>query len=60
MGKKAMQKLNNRTLALLVLLGVILLLITNPNGLISTLSVIQSVVFIILGCVATLYLWKRL
>lgn len=55
-----MQKLNNRTLALLVLLGVIILLIINPNGLLSTLGVIQSVVFIILGCVATLYLWKRL
>ena len=55
-----MRKLDNRTLALLVLLGVIILLIINPNGLLATLSVIQSVVFIILGCVATLYLWKRL
>ena len=55
-----MRKFDNRTLALLVLLGVIILLILNPNGLMATLSVIQSVVFIVLGCVATLYLWKRL
>ena len=55
-----MRKLDNRTLALLILLGIIILLIINPNGLMATLGVIQSVVFIILGCVATLYLWKRL
>lgn len=55
-----MPKLDNRTLALLVLLGIVIMLILNPNGVIATLSVIQSVVFIILGCVATLYLWKRL
>jgi hypothetical protein len=55
-----MPKLDNRTLSLLVLLGVVFILIINPAGLMSMLSVVQSIVFIVLGCVATLYLWKRL
>ncbi|MBA3873127.1 MAG: hypothetical protein ABI970_10215 [Chloroflexota bacterium] len=55
-----MNRLNNRTLALLVLLGFIIVIILNPNGLIYTLNVIQSLVIIVLGIVATLYLWKRM
>jgi hypothetical protein len=53
-------KLNNRTLALGVLLAFVILLILNPNGLMYTLNVIQSLVIIVLGIVATLYLWKRM
>ena len=52
--------LNNRTLALGVILAFILLLILNPNGLMYTLGVIQSLVIIVLGIVATMYLWKRM
>ena len=55
-----MNYLNNRTLALLVALGFIIVIILNPNGLIYTLNVIQSLVIIVLGIVATLYLWKRM
>lgn len=55
-----MNHLNNRTLALLVLLGFIIVIILNPNGLIYTLNVIQSLVIIVLGIVATMYLWKRM
>jgi len=55
-----MRTLNNRTLALLVLLGFIIVIILNPNGLIYTLNVIQSIVIIVLGIVATMYLWKRM
>ena len=53
-------KLNNRTLALGVLLAFVILLILNPNGLMYTLGVIQSLVIIVLGIVATMYLWKRM
>jgi hypothetical protein len=53
-------KLNNRTLALGVLLAFVILLILNPNGLMYTLNVVQSLVIIVLGIVATLYLWKRM
>lgn len=53
-------KMDNRTISLVVLLAFILLLILNPNGLMYTLNVIQSLVIIVLGTVATLYLWKRL
>ena len=55
-----MPKLDNRTLRWLVALGLILVIILNPNGLTYTLNVIQSLVIIVLGIVATLYLWKRL
>jgi len=55
-----MKQLNNRTLALLVLLGFIIVIILNPNGLIYTLNIIQSLVIIVLGIVATMYLWKRI
>jgi hypothetical protein len=53
-------KLNNRTLALGVILAFIVLLILNPNGIMYTLGIIQSLVIIVLGIVATLYLWKRM
>ncbi len=53
-------QLNNRTLALVVLLAFILLLIINPNGLTYTLNIMQSLVIITLGIVATMYLWKRM
>ncbi len=53
-------QLNNRTLSLVVLLAFILLLIINPNGLTYTLNIIQSLVIITLGIVATMYLWKRM
>ncbi len=53
-------RLNNQTLALGVLLAFVILLIINPNGLMYTLGVIQSVVIIVLGIVATMYLWKRM
>ena len=53
-------KLDNRTLGLGVVLAFIVLLILNPNGLMYTLSVLQSLVIIVLGVVATLYLWKRM
>lgn len=55
-----MRNLDNRTLGLIVLLGVIGLLILRPDSLVYSLDVILRVVFIILGIVATLYLWKRL
>lgn len=55
-----MRRLDNRTLMLIVVLAFLVLLIINPNGLMFTLGAIQSVVIIILGIVATLYLWKRL
>ena len=55
-----MKQLNNRTLARLVLLGFIIVIILNPNGLIYTLNIIQSLVIIVLGIVATMYLWKRI
>lgn len=55
-----MNQLNNRTLSLIVLLAFIVLLIINPNGLTYTLNIIQSLVIITLGIVATMYLWKRL
>ena len=55
-----MGQINNRTLALVVLLAFILLLIINPNGLMYTLGIIQSLVIITLGIVATMYLWKRM
>lgn len=53
-------KLDNRTIGLGVLLAFVVLLILNPNGLIYTLNVIQSLVIIVLGVVATMYLWKRM
>lgn len=53
-------KLDNRTLGLIVIVGILLVLAINPGSLLTTLSLIQTVVFIILGIVATLYLWKRL
>ncbi len=53
-------KLDNRTLALGVLLAFVILLIINPNGLMYTLNVLQTVVIIVLGIVATMYLWKRM
>ncbi len=53
-------KLDNRTIGLVVLLAFVVLLILNPNGLIYTLNVIQSLVIIVLGVVATMYLWKRM
>ena len=53
-------KLNNRTLALGVILAFIVLLILNPNGIMYTLGIIQSLVIIVLGIVATMYLWKRM
>lgn len=53
-------KLDNRTIGLAVLLAFVVLLILNPNGLIYTLNVIQSLVIIVLGVVATMYLWKRM
>jgi hypothetical protein len=55
-----MRRLDNRTLALLVALGFVIILILNPNGLIYTLNVIQTLVIIVLGIVATIYLWKRM
>ncbi|MBN8619470.1 MAG: hypothetical protein J0L63_11230 [Anaerolineae bacterium] len=55
-----MSRLDDRTLLLLIVLGTILLLIINPDGIRYALDVIQSVVIIVLGIVATLYLWKRL
>lgn len=55
-----MHQLNNRTLALIVLLAFIVLLIINPSGLMFALGTIQSIVIITLGIVATMYLWKRM
>lgn len=55
-----MRQVNNRTLALIVLLAFVVLLIINPNGLTYTLNIIQSLVIITLGIVATMYLWKRM
>lgn len=45
-------------IVIVVLLAVVMLL--QPGWLLSVLSIIQSVVFIALGMVATAYLWKRL
>ena len=53
-------KLDNRTLALGVILAFVVLLILNPNGIMYTLGIIQSLVIIVLGIVATMYLWKRM
>jgi len=53
-------RLDNRTLTLGVILAFVILLILNPNGLMYTLGVIQSLVIIVLGIVATMYLWKRM
>ena len=53
-------KLNNRTLALGIVLAFVVLLILNPNGIMYTLGIIQSLVIIVLGIVATMYLWKRM
>jgi len=53
-------RLNNRTLALGVVLAFVVLLILNPNGIMYTLGIIQSLVIIVLGIVATMYLWKRM
>jgi hypothetical protein len=53
-------QLNNRTLALGVILAFVVLLILNPNGIMYTLGIIQSLVIIVLGVVATMYLWKRM
>lgn len=55
-----MSRLDNRTLALGVILAFIILLILNPNGLMYTLNVLQTLVIIVLGVVATMYLWKRM
>ena len=53
-------RLDNRTLALGVVLAFVVLLILNPNGIMYTLGIIQSLVIIVLGIVATMYLWKRM
>ena len=53
-------RLDNRTLALGVILAFVVLLILNPNGIMYTLGIIQSLVIIVLGIVATMYLWKRM
>jgi hypothetical protein len=42
----------------IILLAVVMLL--QPGWLLSVLGIIQSIVFIALGIVATAYLWKRL
>ena len=55
-----MPRFDNRTLAMLLVLSVVLLLILNPGGIMFALGVIQSIVIIILGVVATMYLWKRM
>jgi len=53
-------RLDNRTLALGIVLAFVVLLILNPNGIMYTLGIIQSLVIIVLGVVATMYLWKRM
>lgn len=55
-----MMRLDNRTLVLVALILFFVILIVNPGGINALLATIQSIVFIALGIVATLYLWKRL
>ncbi len=50
----------NRTLALIAVIGIALLTLFNANWLLQILGIIQSVVFITLGIVAIMYLWKRM
>lgn len=51
---------NNRTVALLAVALVAVVMILNPNWLVYALGIVQSIVIIVLGIVATVYLWKRL
>lgn len=53
-------RFDNRTLTLMALILLLAVLILNPGGINALLGTIQSIVFIALGTVATLYLWKRL
>jgi hypothetical protein len=51
---------DKRTLLIIAISAVALVMILNPNWLMYALGVIQSVAIIVLGIVATIYLWKRL
>lgn len=53
-------QLSNRTLAMVAVIAVALLMIVNPQWLSYSLGIIQSIVVIVLGILATAYLWKRM
>lgn len=50
----------DRTWLVIVILLVGAAILFQPGWLLSILSMIQSLVIIVLGSVATVYLWKRL
>jgi hypothetical protein len=51
---------DNRTLALIAVIGVAAVLILNPNWLTYALNIIQSIVIIVLGITAIQFLRKRM
>jgi hypothetical protein len=51
---------DNRTVLVIAIAIVAVVMILNPGWLLSVLGIVQSVVIIVLGIVATVYLWKRL
>ena len=51
---------DNRTVALIAVVAVAAVMLLNPNWLAYALSTIQSIVIIVLGIVAIMYLWKRM
>ncbi len=50
----------DRTWLVVVIILLAAIILLQPNWLLSVLGIIQSIVFIALGIVATAYLWKRL
>jgi hypothetical protein len=55
-----MKRGDNRTLIIVAIIVLATVMILNPNWLMYALGTIQSIVIIVLGIVATIYLWKRL
>jgi hypothetical protein len=51
---------DNRTILLILIVAVALVMLLNPGWLRSVLDTVQSIVIIVLGIVATAYLWKRM
>jgi len=51
---------DNRTVALIAVIAVAAVMLLNPNWLRYALDIVQSIVIIVLGIVATAYLWKRM
>lgn len=51
---------DNRSLALILMILVLVVAAVNPYWVQNILGIIQSIVIIVLGIVATMYLWKRL